>query len=141
MIASCAVTDSRLVTDPHEAAVHWRIRADGAGLSRRSPAGLPAHAGWEYAAVPPARLGEYLRDFEALLTAYRLTGLPYGHFGDGCMRICLPAGLLRSQAGGMASAMNCRRPLSTRWAGFDLCRQYVTSAHLSAAPWRAFTWQ
>jgi FAD/FMN-containing dehydrogenase/Fe-S oxidoreductase len=88
----CGAEDSRVVTDPAQAAQLWRIRADGAGLAGRSPAGLPAHAGWEDAAVPPARLGSYLRDFDALMTDYGVTGLPYGHFGDGCLhvRIDLP---------------------------------------------------
>jgi FAD/FMN-containing dehydrogenase/Fe-S oxidoreductase len=83
----CAATDSLVVTDSARAAALWRIRADGAGLAGRSPAGMPAHAGWEDAAVPPAALGDYLRDFDALMTEYGVTGLPYGHFGDGCMHV------------------------------------------------------
>jgi len=88
----CGALDSLVVTDPARAAALWRIRADGAGLAGRSPAGLPAHAGWEDAAVPPAKLGDYLRDFEALMSRFGVSGLPYGHFGDGCMhvRIDLP---------------------------------------------------
>ncbi|MFD6517676.1 FAD-binding and (Fe-S)-binding domain-containing protein [Rhodococcus sp. NPDC060176] len=88
----CGAVDSLVVTDTTRAAALWRIRADGAGLSGRSPAGLPAHAGWEDAAVPPERLGDYLRDFDVLMDDFGVTGLPYGHFGDGCMhvRIDLP---------------------------------------------------
>ncbi|MGN9843262.1 FAD-binding and (Fe-S)-binding domain-containing protein [Nonomuraea sp. H19] len=84
-----------VVTDPARAAALWRIREDGAGLSGRSPAGLPAHAGWEDAAVPPAMLGRYLRDFESLMAEHGLTGLPYGHFGDGCLHIRLDVPLDR----------------------------------------------
>jgi Fe-S oxidoreductase len=53
-----------------------------------------SHAGWEDAAVPPERLGAYLRDFEALLADRGLAGTPYGHFGDGCVhvRIDFPLG-------------------------------------------------
>lgn len=87
--------DALVVTDPAEAAALWRIREDGAGLSGRSPAGRPAHAGWEDAAVPPEMLGRYLRDFEALLAGHGLTGLPYGHFGDGCLHIRLDVPLDR----------------------------------------------
>lgn len=83
----CGATDFLIVTDPSSAAALWRIRADGAGLAGRSPAGLPAHAGWEDTAVPPASLGSYLRDFDALMADFGLTGLPYGHFGDGCLHI------------------------------------------------------
>ena len=84
---SCGAVDSLVVTDTAQAAALWRIRADGAGLAGRSPAGLPAHAGWEDAAVPPDRLGAYLRDFDALMADYDVTGLPYGHFADGCLHI------------------------------------------------------
>ncbi len=87
LAADGAALDASVVTDPAAAVALWRIRADGAGLSGRSPAGLPAYAGWEDAAVPPAALGNYLRDFEALMAEHRLTGLPYGHFGDGCLHI------------------------------------------------------
>jgi FAD/FMN-containing dehydrogenase/Fe-S oxidoreductase len=69
---------------PQEAAL-WRIREDGAGLAGRTAAGEPAWPGWEDAAVPPTALGAYLRDFDALLATYRLSGLSYGHFGDGCV--------------------------------------------------------
>ncbi|MGW0027991.1 FAD-binding and (Fe-S)-binding domain-containing protein [Rhodococcus sp. NPDC003383] len=81
--------DSLLVEDAVRAAALWRIREDGAGLAGRSPAGLPAHAGWEDAAVPPERVGAYLREFESLLEGYGITGYPYGHFADGCLHIRL----------------------------------------------------
>ncbi|MGZ4536542.1 MAG: FAD-binding and (Fe-S)-binding domain-containing protein [Nocardioidaceae bacterium] len=76
----------RLVTEDHELLALWRIREDGAGLAARSLA-RPAHAGWEDAAVPPDRLGEYLRRFDELLRAHRLHGVPYGHFGEGCVHV------------------------------------------------------
>src|SRR5699024_9583211 len=67
----------------------WKIREDGAGLSARSQRDRPAHAGWEDAAVPPQRLGDYLRAFDDLLEQHDVQGLPYGHFGDGCLHIRL----------------------------------------------------
>ncbi|WP_420174793.1 FAD-binding and (Fe-S)-binding domain-containing protein [Luteococcus sp. OSA5] len=73
-----------VVDDRALAARLWKIRADGAGLAGVSLEN-PAYAGWEDAAVPPARLGDYLREFDALLTEHGLQGLPYGHFGDGCV--------------------------------------------------------
>lgn len=95
--ADAVATDHLLVTDHAHARALWRIREDGSGLVARSGE-RPAHAGWEDAAVPPARLGAYLRDFEALLAQHHLTGVPYGHFGDGCVhvRIDFP---LRSPSG------------------------------------------
>ncbi|WP_408909855.1 FAD-binding and (Fe-S)-binding domain-containing protein [Streptomyces luteolus] len=70
----------------------WRIREDGAGLAGRTAEGRQAWPGWEDAAVPPEHLGAYLREFETLMDGYDVTGLPYGHFGDGCIhvRIDLP---------------------------------------------------
>ena len=47
----------------------------------------PAYSGWEDAAVPPERLGAWLRDFDELLREHGLDGVPYGHFGDGCVHV------------------------------------------------------
>jgi FAD/FMN-containing dehydrogenase/Fe-S oxidoreductase len=85
-VVATAGVPSRIVTDVAEQAALWRLREDGAGLAARSLA-RPAHAGWEDTAVPPARLGDYLRDFEKLLHGSGLDGVPYGHFGDGCVHI------------------------------------------------------
>ena len=57
-------------------------------------AGSEAWPGWEDCAVPPARLGAYLRDFRALLGQHGLRGLPYGHFGDGCIHVRIDFDLL-----------------------------------------------
>ncbi|PVG81234.1 FAD-binding oxidoreductase [Nocardioides gansuensis] len=78
--------DRREVTDPLEGASLWRIREDGAGLAARSLE-TPAYSGWEDAAVPPQHLGAWLRDFDRLLEAHGLQGVPYGHFGDGCVHV------------------------------------------------------
>jgi FAD/FMN-containing dehydrogenase/Fe-S oxidoreductase len=84
--ASAGALDHRVVTDVVEQLALWRIREDGAGLAARSLS-RPAHAGWEDAAVPPAKLGGYLRDFDALLREHDYDGVPYGHFGDGCVHV------------------------------------------------------
>ncbi|WP_433527694.1 FAD-binding and (Fe-S)-binding domain-containing protein [Nocardia pseudovaccinii] len=81
--------DSRIVTDPGAAAALWRIRAEGAGLAGRTPAGDPAWPGWEDAAVPPEHLGAYLRDFATLTKDHGVDGLLYGHVGDGCIHVRL----------------------------------------------------
>ena len=86
VVADAGALDSRVVVAPAEAAALWRIREDGAGLAAVS-LDRPAHAGWEDAAVPPDRLGGYLRDFDALLRGYDYDGVPYGHFGDGCVHV------------------------------------------------------
>lgn len=84
VVAAAVNVPYRVVSDPAEQAALWRIREDGAGLAARSLS-RPAHSGWEDAAVPPARLGDYLRSFEGLLDEYGYDTVPYGHFGDGCV--------------------------------------------------------
>ena len=77
-------TEGWVVPDAHEATRLWTIRTDAAGLAAVA-LDKPAHAGWEDSAVPAPKLGAYLRDFEALLSRFGLHGLPYGHFGEGCV--------------------------------------------------------
>ncbi|MFC7531870.1 FAD-binding and (Fe-S)-binding domain-containing protein [Actinoplanes sp. GCM10030250] len=89
LVAAAQAVDHRVVEDTAEAAPLWKIREDGAGLAGRAPSGLPAHAGWEDAAVPPARIGAYLRDFDVLVDRHGLTAMPYGHLGDGCVHVRL----------------------------------------------------
>ncbi|MDQ4055427.1 MAG: FAD-binding oxidoreductase [Actinomycetota bacterium] len=86
VVAESAALGHRVVLDLVESAALWRIREDGAGLAARSLS-RPAYSGWEDAAVPPERLGAWLRDFDELLKAHDLDGVPYGHFGDGCVHV------------------------------------------------------
>ena len=86
LVAAAGAVDHRLVEDEREAAALWRIREDGAGLAARSLS-RPAYSGWEDAAVPPDRLGAWLREFDELLKEHDLDGVPYGHFGDGCVHV------------------------------------------------------
>ena len=84
LAAEAKAGEGWVVDDPALAAQLWKIRADGAGLAGVSLE-KPAYGGWEDAAVPPAQLGNYLRAFDDLLAKHGLHGLPYGHFGDGCV--------------------------------------------------------
>ena len=86
LLAGAGGVAGEVITDPTRTARLWRIRADGAGLASIG-LGKPSHSGWEDAAVPPAALGAYLRDLDALLGRHGLHGLPYGHFGEGCVHV------------------------------------------------------
>ncbi len=97
LVAASHAIDHRIVTDSSEAAALWRIRADGVGLAGRTPAGNQAWPGWEDAAVPPANLGAYLAEFDALMDRYGVVGLPYGHFGDGCIHVRIDLPLTREE--------------------------------------------
>ncbi|MFI1156101.1 FAD-binding and (Fe-S)-binding domain-containing protein [Streptomyces sioyaensis] len=92
--AADGTTDHALVTDPAGQRALWRIREDASGTATRLSDGSEAWPGWEDCAVPPARLGPYLRDFRALLAQHGLRGTPYGHFGDGCIHIRIDFDLL-----------------------------------------------
>ncbi|RKQ34903.1 FAD-binding and (Fe-S)-binding domain-containing protein [Kocuria tytonis] len=86
-LVSETVVDSVVVGDPARARALWHIREAGAGIVTRLPDGGEAWPGWEDSAVPPERLGEYLRDLYALLDEMGLRGIPFGHFGEGCVHI------------------------------------------------------
>ncbi|MEU9475593.1 FAD-binding and (Fe-S)-binding domain-containing protein [Streptomyces sp. NPDC048191] len=94
VVRAAGVAGSLVVTDPAAQRALWRIREDASGTATRMPDGSEAWPGWEDCAVPPARLGAYLRDFRALLSAHGLRGTPYGHFGDGCIHVRIDFDLL-----------------------------------------------
>ncbi|KUL37973.1 FAD-binding and (Fe-S)-binding domain-containing protein [Streptomyces regalis] len=94
IVRAADVVDALVVTDPAGQRALWRIREDASGTATRMPDGREAWPGWEDCAVPPERLGAYLRDFRALLTAHGLRGTPYGHFGDGCIHVRIDFDLL-----------------------------------------------
>jgi len=79
----------------------WTIRETGASataLNLRGE-GVDPVVGWEDAAVDPMRLGDYLREFQALIDRMGYRTSLYGHFGDGCIharidfRLRTPEGL------------------------------------------------
>ncbi|MCX4409062.1 MULTISPECIES: FAD-binding and (Fe-S)-binding domain-containing protein [unclassified Streptomyces] len=96
IVRAADVLDFLVVTDPAAQRVLWRLREDASGTATRMPDGSEAWPGWEDCAVPPARLGAYLRDFRHLLSAHDLRGTPYGHFGDGCIHVRIDFDLLTS---------------------------------------------
>jgi FAD/FMN-containing dehydrogenase/Fe-S oxidoreductase len=69
----------------------WTVRELGLGATAYPPGKHETHEGWEDAAVPPERLGEYLRKFRDLLERYGYQGAAlYGHFGQGCVHTRIP---------------------------------------------------
>ncbi|MFF1279824.1 FAD-binding and (Fe-S)-binding domain-containing protein [Streptomyces sp. NPDC058299] len=71
-----------------------RAREAGLGVTARPPDGRETWEGWEDSAVPPERLGDYLRDLKKLFEefGYDRPSL-YGHFGQGCVHTRIPFGL------------------------------------------------
>ncbi|WP_445283547.1 FAD-binding and (Fe-S)-binding domain-containing protein [Streptomyces sp. DSM 118148] len=68
-----------------------KAREAGLGVTARPPDGRETWEGWEDSAVPPERLGDYLRDLKKLFEefGYDHPSL-YGHFGQGCVHTRIP---------------------------------------------------
>ena len=89
-----------LVVDPAEQEPIWNIRETGASATALALEGhgTDPNVGWEDAAVDPLRLGDYLREFQALVDGHGYQTSLYGHFGDGCIHARITFDL-RSHAG------------------------------------------
>ncbi|WP_328644334.1 FAD-binding oxidoreductase [Amycolatopsis sp. NBC_00348] len=97
LAASLELTGSVVLDDPVAQRELWRIREEGAGLATRLADGSEAWPGWEDAAVPPERLGAYLREFKDLMRAHGRKSVVYGHYGEGCLHLRLDFDLLSQQ--------------------------------------------
>jgi FAD/FMN-containing dehydrogenase/Fe-S oxidoreductase len=75
----------KLFDQPQEAAKIWMVRESGLGATAIVPGEHHHWEGWEDAAVPPEKLGDYLRDYTRLVKSYGYTTSLYGHFGQGCV--------------------------------------------------------
>jgi FAD/FMN-containing dehydrogenase/Fe-S oxidoreductase len=68
-----------------------KAREAGLGVTARPPDGRETWEGWEDSAVPPDRLGDYLRDLKALFEEFDYDHPSlYGHFGQGCVHTRIP---------------------------------------------------
>ncbi|MGE5523565.1 MAG: FAD-binding and (Fe-S)-binding domain-containing protein [Rhodospirillaceae bacterium] len=85
--ASPHAPSASLITDPQLCERMWSIRETAASATAlsRTPGAVDPTIGWEDAAVDPLRLGDYLREFQALVDRYGYETSLYGHFGDGCI--------------------------------------------------------
>ncbi|NUP38028.1 MAG: FAD-binding oxidoreductase, partial [Streptomyces sp.] len=71
-----------------------KAREAGLGVTARPPDERETWEGWEDSAVPPDRLGDYLRDLKRLFDRYGYDHPSlYGHFGQGCVHTRIPFGL------------------------------------------------
>jgi FAD/FMN-containing dehydrogenase/Fe-S oxidoreductase len=77
--------DSRFYEKAAQQKTVWEIRESSLGATAFVPGEPHLWEGWEDAAVPPARMGEYLRRFQRLLEKHHYIGTLYGHFGHGCL--------------------------------------------------------
>ncbi|MGW7791201.1 FAD-binding and (Fe-S)-binding domain-containing protein [Streptomyces tricolor] len=84
--------------DPAREQKMLRAREAGLGVTARPPDDRETWEGWEDSAVPPERLGDYLRDLKDLFAEFDY-GHPslYGHFGQGCVHTRIPFGLTTAE--------------------------------------------
>ena len=71
-----------------------KAREAGLGVTARPPDERETWEGWEDSAVPPERLGDYLRALKELFDEFDYDHPSlYGHFGQGCVHTRIPFGL------------------------------------------------
>ncbi len=75
----------RLFGDKRQAKKVWEVRESSLGAISHVPGEPLTWEGWEDSAVPPSKLGAYLRDLRKLMKEYHYSGVLYGHFGHACV--------------------------------------------------------
>jgi FAD/FMN-containing dehydrogenase/ferredoxin len=87
-------SDIAVLDDPRHEDELWQVREAGLGATAHIPGEPDTFEGWEDSAVPPDRLGEYLRRLTALYEEFGYTSDTgpslYGHFGQGCVHTRIP---------------------------------------------------
>jgi len=78
---------ARVFTDRAEQAALWSLRESAVGATAVVPGKPPTFPGWEDSAVPPERLGRYMRELDELIGRFGFDRTFYGHFGDGCLHL------------------------------------------------------
>ncbi len=87
----------KLYDDKETEETIWKVREAGLGATARVPMERDTWEGWEDSAVPPEKLGEYLKKLRNLLDKYGY-GCPfYGHFGQGCLHTRIDFDFLTEQ--------------------------------------------
>ena len=87
----------KLYDDPEQEEKLWTVRESGLGATAFVPGSRDTWPGWEESAVPPDRIGDYLRDLKALFHRYDYRASVYGHFGQGLVHCRIPFDLYTHQ--------------------------------------------
>ncbi|MGA3056823.1 MAG: FAD-linked oxidase C-terminal domain-containing protein, partial [Candidatus Limnocylindrales bacterium] len=77
----------RVVVDRARQEAMWTLRESAVGATAVVSGKPSTYPGWEDSAVPPERLGAYLRELDALIRRFGFERTFYGHFGDGCLHL------------------------------------------------------
>lgn len=106
----------QLFTEKQDMEHLWEVRESGLGATAFVPGEPDTWPGWEDSAVPPEKLGGYLRELRALFSRYEYNPALYGHFGQACVH-CRVDFDVRTESG------------IKKWRSFmeeatDLCHKY-----------------
>ncbi|MHB1424552.1 MAG: FAD-binding and (Fe-S)-binding domain-containing protein [Gemmataceae bacterium] len=75
----------KMYDDAEKVEMIWKVREGGLGATAWVPGRPDAWPGWEDSAVPPEKVGNYLRDLRKLFNKYGYNPSLYGHLGQGCI--------------------------------------------------------
>src|SRR2546423_1743187 len=85
LVGTESTSGMKLYDDPAGEQHIWEVREAGLGATAFIPGKADTYEGWEDSAVPPDRLGEYLRRLSKLAEKYEYESALYGHYGQGCI--------------------------------------------------------
>ena len=100
----------KLYDDPGQEHLVWEIRESGLGATAWVPGEPVTWEGWEDSAVPPDKVGPYLRELCALYEKHGYEGALYGHFGQGCIHTRITFDLLTAEGIANFTALSWTTP-------------------------------
>lgn len=75
----------KLYDNPAQEKKIWAVRESSLGATAWVPGSPPTWPGWEDSAVPPDKVGDYLRQLRSLYDKHGYHPSLYGHLGQGCI--------------------------------------------------------
>ncbi len=109
---------AKLIKQPSDQKKIWAVREAALGVTADVPGEPRFWPGWEDSAVPPDKLGGYLRDLQHLLDSYGYHTAFYGHFGQGCIHMRIDFDLVTAEGIGTFRAyMQDAADLVVRYGG------------------------
>ena len=87
----------KLFDDREEEKKLWEVRESGLGATAFVPGKRDFWPGWEDSAVPPDKVGPYLRELKKLFHKHGYEASVYGHFGQGCIHCRIPFDLYTAE--------------------------------------------
>jgi FAD/FMN-containing dehydrogenase/Fe-S oxidoreductase len=112
------LVDHTIYLDPVDMKNLWDAREGALGATAFVPGEADGWPGWEDSAVPPEKLGGYLRELSDLYEAYDYHPALYGHFGMGLVHCRVPFGLeSEPMVNRYRRFMNDAADLVVKWGG------------------------